>query len=781
MWFKSRWIISKKSDHPVFQIASYLIYAILLVEMVFIIPGLSTGLGIVADYVLIGGLYSLGMVILYRIASRLLRFFYIANCSGFVVGLIALVIQTFLITSNINWGIKASFLTTGILTVLAILICLLLGYIFVYHRLFVLPALFFIAVCGVSTAEYIKQEQLSNAVPIVEPDILHSILVEQTEQYKYVPEHLAINPAEKGKYSVKKLDYHSSLEELEDKQQQYVQHYEDDDLSEAKSSEPNVIEEEKIQPTYESKEQLQMQLEWNEEQSIYIEPVDGSRLLTDWSWAKELYWGFSEPEIPIRGRLWVPEGDGPFPIVFIMHGNHISEDDSSAGYNYLGELIASHGMIVSSIDANFLNFSVWSGIVDNDQLLRAWLYLAHLDAFYSLDDSPLNIDWDKVSLIGHSRGGQAAAMAVDADNWLPDYEIIEILDDVDIQSVIAIAPTDYTVNSKLATLEDVSYLTIHGTLDSDLTEFYGERQYERTRLVDDHFKSAVMIYGANHGQFNEMWGKYDEQFPGALLLNTEHLLKEQDQQEIAKVFINGFLLSTLKEKNEYRKLFQDYRSASQWLPVTGYVTQYEDTYMRSLYDFEMENEADDLIKSSRTQTEVITLKGRNGTSKQNKVLKVKWDIGYSKLTIPLKASHKNILSDDEVEAFVIQMAKVTGSESEEDIAELRLDIDFVTDQATARLSLNQSYLMLDPYVPEYLKLDWLEEEIKKGKYDGDIEPYLQTYIIPVSIIKEHVIANREWNLEHVQNIQIWFKPVFGSVVIDDIGVVTKGGSYVKYE
>src|SRR5690606_13428157 len=106
-----------------------------------------------------------------------------------------------------------------------------------------------------------------------------------------------------------------------------------------------------------------------------------------------------------------PEGEGPFPIVFIMHGNHLSEADSSDGYYYLGELLASQGMIVSSIDANFLNYSVWSGIVDNDQVLRAWLMLAHLYSFHELQNEHLSIDWDKVALIGHSRGGQAAAMA----------------------------------------------------------------------------------------------------------------------------------------------------------------------------------------------------------------------------------------------------------------------------------------------------------------------------------------------------------------------------------
>lgn len=52
---------------------------------------------------------------------------------------------------------------------------------------------------------------------------------------------------------------------------------------------------------------------------------------------KEMFWGFDEENLPLNGRVWMPEGDGPFPLVLMVHGNHLMEDFSDAGYDYLGK------------------------------------------------------------------------------------------------------------------------------------------------------------------------------------------------------------------------------------------------------------------------------------------------------------------------------------------------------------------------------------------------------------------------------------------------------------
>ena len=100
------------------------------------------------------------------------------------------------------------------------------------------------------------------------------------------------------------------------------------------------------------------------------------------------------------------------------------EQYSDEGYAYLGELLASRGFIAISVDENFLNYSVWSGIPSQDMKVRAWILLKHLqqiDAFSKQDGNPFTnqVDMQKVALIGHSRGGQAVAMAADSSEWFP--------------------------------------------------------------------------------------------------------------------------------------------------------------------------------------------------------------------------------------------------------------------------------------------------------------------------------------------------------------------------
>ena len=47
--------------------------------------------------------------------------------------------------------------------------------------------------------------------------------------------------------------------------------------------------------------------------------------------------------------------EGRFPLVLVVHGNHDMKDFSDPGYAYLGELLASRGYIMVSVDMNFIN------------------------------------------------------------------------------------------------------------------------------------------------------------------------------------------------------------------------------------------------------------------------------------------------------------------------------------------------------------------------------------------------------------------------------------------
>ena len=95
-----------------------------------------------------------------------------------------------------------------------------------------------------------------------------------------------------------------------------------------------------------------------------------------------------------------------------------------------------------------------------------------------------------------------------------------------------------------------------------------------------------LFYRANHGQFNSAWGTRDKTGITGFFINRKALLSEEEQQQIAKVFISAFLEATLKEDHRYLPIFEDYRTAGNWLPQTGYITQYEDVGIKLVADFE---------------------------------------------------------------------------------------------------------------------------------------------------------------------------------------------------
>jgi dienelactone hydrolase len=344
--------------------------------------------------------------------------------------------------------------------------------------------------------------------------------------------------------------------------------------------------------------------EFGEEVNLKTDSVDGSRLIDNWKGLsgkiRTWYWGFDSQALPVNARVWYPKGTGPFPLALIVHGNHSMFDYSDPGYAYLGELLASHGIIMASVDENFINggwTDVLSDGLEEENDARGWLLLKHLQVWRkwnSTTDHPFyqQIDLDNLAVMGHSRGGEAAAVA-GFFNQLKHYpdDAKELFDfNFNIKSILSIAPVDgqYKPSGTGTPLKDVNYLVLHGSNDGDVQSFAGLRQYERVRFSDstDFFKSAVYIYGANHGQFNTTWGNKDTPYPWASLLNTKALMPMEDQLEIGKVYVSAFLQTTLLDKRAYQPLFKDYRSGKNWLPSTIYLNQYEASDWEIIADFD---------------------------------------------------------------------------------------------------------------------------------------------------------------------------------------------------
>ena len=334
--------------------------------------------------------------------------------------------------------------------------------------------------------------------------------------------------------------------------------------------------------------------EYRDSVAIVTETVDASGLVSLGASAKSRnsYWGFSPDSFPINARVWYPTDPGPHPLVLVVHGNHNMRDFSDPGYDWLGELLGSRGYILASVDMNFINGGIRE---ENDG--RGWLLLKHLQEWRRFNDDPdgpfhNRVDMGNIALIGHSRGGEAVALAA-AFNRLtryPDDASLEFDFGFDIRSVISIAPVDgqYLPADRRAPLRDFNYLVFHGSHDGDVTSFHGLRIFNRLQFASgsDMFKSAVYVYRANHGQWNTVWGAHDNGPRSPRILALDGLLPPEDQREFGRVFVSAFLDITLKGDDRYRPLFRDHRVAGAWLPKTMYITRFMDSSFRPLADFE---------------------------------------------------------------------------------------------------------------------------------------------------------------------------------------------------
>ena len=268
------------------------------------------------------------------------------------------------------------------------------------------------------------------------------------------------------------------------------------------------------------------------------------------------------------------------------------KDFSDPGYGYLGELLASRGFVFASVDMNFIN-----GGIRNENDGRGWFLLKHIDAFkeFAADEStPFfgRIDFDRIALIGHSRGGEAVghAAAFNRLSRYPDDASLEFDFNHGIRGIIAIAPVDgqYLPTGRLVPVENVNYMVFHGSHDGDVTSFHGLRLFNRLEFTDggDYFKTAIYMYRANHGQWNTVWENKDNGPRSARRLDLRGLIDGEAQREFARIYVSAFLETTLRDNRDYMPMFRDHRAIGGWLPETMYITQFESSSFRPLATFE---------------------------------------------------------------------------------------------------------------------------------------------------------------------------------------------------
>ena len=562
--------------------------------------------------------------------------------------------------------------------------------------------------------------------------------------------------------------------------------------------------------------------EFREGVAFSTETVDASKLidLGDQAKSRNGYWGFSPEEFPLNGRVWYPDGAGPFPLVLVVHGNHNMRDYSDPGYDYLGELLASRGYILASIDMNFVN-----GGIRQENDARGWLLLKHLEAWRGFNDDDQNplfakVDMGNLALMGHSRGGGAVghAAAFNRLSHYPDDANLTFDFGFDIKAIIAIAPVDgqYLPTDRFVPVENVNYMVFHGSHDGDVTSFHGLRLYKRVQFTDGlpHLKTAIYVYRANHGQWNSVWGAHDNGPRSGRNLDLRALLEPEEQQEFAKIYVSAFLEYSLRGNGEFLPLFRDHRVAGGWLPKTMYVTRFEDGSFRPLADFE---EDIDVTTGSASGVELmgdslstwrereVVLRSRNrpttSSSQVNQALWLGWNrevngseelgrpatftislpdtVGRAwrlgegaSLQMSLAAVDDTPGPRDAAEDGLATEGENEGNEDErsedgddEDEDPIDLSIEVVDSQGrSAKVALGAYGPIRRPLETRILRRGDLEEQ----RFTTLFELVLQTYSIPLS---DFTRRSPSLDLRSLQEIRLVFDLTeAGTVVVDDVGI-----------
>ena len=390
-----------------------------------------------------------------------------------------------------------------------------------------------------------------------------------------------------------------------------------------------------------------------------------------------------------------------------------------------------------------------------------------------------------------------------------------------IGAVIAIAPVDgqYLPTDRKVPLKNVNYLVFHGSHDGDVTSFHGLRQFNRITYDTDEslFKSAIYVYRANHGQWNEVWGPKDNGPRSQRILDIESLIPEEDQRQFGKVYVSAFLDATLKGETDLLPIFRDHRRAASWLPKTMYFNQFQESSFQPIADFEGDI---DVTTGSRDGVTlqgdslsnwsegVLELRSRNrantSASQENQALWLAWNNrvrGQDELGPP--ATFRFTLSAEAVRGLGVGptssldfMLSPTDDEpgprkppesdtndsadeepsggdgprdsDEGDAEEEKPPVDFsivAVDAGGDRAVVTASDygVLRRPLSIQVLRRRDLEE----ARFQNPWELVLQSFSVPMS---DFVAANGDFNPERIRTVEFVFdKTEAGTVAVDNVG------------
>ena len=212
------------------------------------------------------------------------------------------------------------------------------------------------------------------------------------------------------------------------------------------------------------------------------------------------------------------------------------------GYMGLLDRLASNGIIAVSIDAYDLTGFVPQLIPERSNLIlkhmELWSHMNNGATFPSYPDFfsgrfAGHVDMNKISVSGHSRGGEASVGAY--------VRNLASAAPFSIHSVSSIAPVD----GLGFVLPDVPYFVILPAADGDVCELNGQRIYDRAGStlspVDSTTKSGIYVYGASHNFFNTIWAADGDD--GAA--GRDDFIPAADQQRLGEAYLIAYARTQL--------------------------------------------------------------------------------------------------------------------------------------------------------------------------------------------------------------------------------------------